>query len=151
MVPTSRRSREAGGPIRKFFVVGEQRKGFNMASYRNRNNPDDEDVLRDGQVLRVPTHLMDSLQRSVASARDGTVFDASLHRPGFRAAGQASDDARTRAYDEMCRDMADAWKSDAQRIADTARAAEPPLCEDARENAYLKYKKWLANAWRDTR
>jgi hypothetical protein len=61
------------------------------------------------------------------------------HRPGFRrAADQAVRDTSDRAYDEMVKQAQNAWKSETQRIADTERAAEPPLCEDAREDAYQR-------------
>jgi hypothetical protein len=50
-----------------------------------------------------------------------------------------------------CRRAAEPWRTP-QRIAeDTERAAEPPLSEDPREDAYLKYKIRMANAWRGAR
>jgi hypothetical protein len=98
-------------------------------------------VLRDGEALHVPTMLRD--------AAPG--FDASLHRPGYRVADQAAQDARDRAYADYCRRQESAWKSPQQAVADTERAAEPPLCEDAREDAYQRYKNWLVNAWRGAR
>lgn len=90
-------------------------------------------------------------------AMDGSVIPAdgnplSLHKPGFRySTDRALQDSRDRAYNEMVRRTENAWKSEARRIADTERAAEPPVCEDAREDAYQRYKNWLANAWRAAR
>jgi hypothetical protein len=107
---------------------------------------DDDDerrrILRDGEKLSVHMTAMGS----AAIAADGIPLD--YHRPGFRLAAKDARDASERAYAEMISRMQDQWKSPARTTADTERVAEPPLSEDARENAYLQYKKWLANAWR---
>jgi len=88
---------------------------------------EDDEVLRDGERVTVPMTIMDS--KALADAR----ADAD------------------RAYDEMCARVSRAWKGPQRIAADTECAAEPPLSEDARENAYLQYKKRLANAWRGWR
>src|SRR5262245_43344542 len=94
---------------------------------------DDDDVVRDGKFVRVPMMIMDGRTVAVDCGPGGP------NRPGFRYSreGQA---VRDKAYDEMVKRTENAWKSEARRIADTERAAEPPLCEDARENAYQQYK-----------
>ena len=73
-------------------------------TYRRRDLDDDDDILRDGEVLHVPLHLMDGqpnpdlspLQRDVGehavrnAARRARVTDGAgnaglaLHRPGYR-------------------------------------------------------------------
>jgi hypothetical protein len=106
-------------------------------------------VLKDGERLRVALIAMDATQKAVVAA-DGDPL--SLHKPGYRfATDRAVQDARDQAYDEMVKAAESACKSEAQRIADTERAAEPPLCKDAREDAYQRYKNRMANAWRGAR
>jgi hypothetical protein len=88
---------------------------------------DDRRPLKDGEKLVVNMMMMDSVQRAVAAAFDGSVFDASRHRPGWRVGDAAQEDARTRAYDEMCRRAENAWRSpqrieqDRERACDAAR------------------------------
>jgi hypothetical protein len=97
-------------------------------------------TLKPGRKIRVPMMMRDH-------ARD----DDALHRPGFRYGTDEQQAESRRAYDEMVRGMENAWKSPERIAADTERAAEPPLCEDAREDAYQRYKNWLVNAWRGSR
>jgi hypothetical protein len=104
---------------------------------------DERGILKPGRSIRVRMVAMDS----AAIATDGIPFDH--HRPGYRFVGDRS--AQDAAYNEMVRREQSAWKTAAQVAADTERAAEPPLSEDPREDAYLKYKNWLANAWRGAR
>ena len=87
-----------------------------MAMTYRRRDPDDDDILQDGEVLRVPLYLMDGqpnpdlspLQRDVgrryASARitDGAGDSGlALHRPGYRVAdGVPRDHSHYAVYDE---------------------------------------------------
>jgi hypothetical protein len=107
---------------------------------------DDEErkrILRDGEVLHVPCMARDSALPPVPG------FDAyHLHRPGPRS---TMSDAAVAAYHEMIKRNEGAWRSPQRAVADTERDAEPPLCEDAREDAYQRHKKWLVNAWRGAR
>jgi hypothetical protein len=59
---------------------------------------DDDEIVADGQSVRVPVYLMDSVQRAIA-------FDARDHKPHFaRAADAALERRRTEARDAMiCR------------------------------------------------
>jgi hypothetical protein len=68
---------------------------------------DDDDVVRDGEHVRVPVVLMDSLQRAVAGVelRD--------HQPHFARPTGAAHDARivrTRARADYLRQLNDAWR-----------------------------------------
>jgi hypothetical protein len=91
------------------------------------NDFDDEDnMLKDGQVLRVSMIARDSrlspLQRSVAASTadrarvtDGTGDWRGLHRPGFRV--QVDDRGRSlldEAYAAYDTDVTNAWRHDAQ-------------------------------------
>ena len=59
---------------------------------------DDDEIVADGQSVRVPVYLMDSVQRAIA-------FDARDHQPHFaRAADAALERRRTEARDAViCR------------------------------------------------
>ena len=108
---------------------------------------DDDDIVRDGERVRVPMMLMDSSRMVAIDCGPG-----GPHRPGFRVStDKAVYAARDKAYDAMIKRTSDAWKSVERREADVEIAAEPPLCEDAREDAYQRYKMRMANAWRGTR
>jgi hypothetical protein len=112
---------------------------------RDRDDDDDNYVLKDGESLRRRLLAMDGRTVAVDCGPGGP------HRPGFRVStDQAAQAARDKAYDAMVKEAENAWKSEAQRIADIEFAAEPPLCEDAREDAYQRYKKRMANAWRSS-
>lgn len=82
----------------------------------------DDDILQDGETVRVPMRLMDSLQRSVATATThrihdgrGNVGDAAVHRPGPRY---------------------------------LTRDANTHLVRDQVDLAYRDYDDQLTNAWR---
>jgi hypothetical protein len=102
---------------------------------------DEHKVLRDGERVRVPLVMMDGRTVAVDCGPGGP------HRPGFRYNREAQA-VRDESYDAMVQQAANAWKSDTRRIADTERAAKPPLCEDAREDAYRRYIARTEAAWR---
>lgn len=52
----------------------------------------DDDILKDGQVLHVPMFAMDSVQRSVAAS----TMNVSHHRPGYRLNTQLVTDSAAR-------------------------------------------------------
>jgi hypothetical protein len=87
-----------------------------MTRHRHDDDDDDDDhVLLDGEVLRVPMHLMDSVQQSVAlnglRVTDGGGDSAGLHRPGPRyIADAAMRDAKQAAYDAYLHDVTNAWR-----------------------------------------
>src|SRR5262245_50605884 len=71
--------------------------------YVHENLPDDDEVLRDGQTMRVPMMM-----------RDGVGFTDSLaqHRPGQRFSVDAAARARVeQARAEGIKEMCDAWKN----------------------------------------
>jgi hypothetical protein len=65
----------------------------------------DDDLLRDGQRLRVPMFAMDSAIQRGDPAHLGRVHDGTgdsglaMHRPGFRVTDAPLSDALQRAYD----------------------------------------------------
>jgi hypothetical protein len=114
-----------------------------------RRNINDDEPLRDGERVRVPMIMMDSNRMTAIDYGDDPL---ARHKPGFRrAADQAMRDAGHRAYDGRVKRMSDAWKSVERREADVEIAAEAPLCEDACEDAYQRYKRRKENAWRSKR
>jgi hypothetical protein len=68
----------------------------------------DDDLLRDGQRLRVPMFAMDSMQRSASPrlprVHDGT-GDSGFHRPGFRVSDAPPSDELQRAREAYERDL----------------------------------------------
>jgi hypothetical protein len=103
---------------------------------------DDDRILKDGERLRVPLTMMDSMdpiQKAVArsvhvtDAQGGT---AGLHRPGFRLpVHDAGADERELAYDQYRRALCDAYKNPnpsfgEQCVRDRADAAAERICPD---------------------
>jgi hypothetical protein len=129
---------------------------------RRNHLDDDDEIVKDKGVVRVPLYM-----------RDAASFDGRLNRPGPRTldmldgasvpvghlgwnqrAGEFGfnpSEESARAYEEMKQRQSNMWRSPARAAADTERAAEPPLCADAREDAYQRYKNWLVHAWRGSR
>jgi hypothetical protein len=98
---------------------------------------DDDELLRDGEQLRVPLLLMDSVQRSVArtatTPRRRLVADAfgnsdhfALGRPGPRYGVDRGygDDERAAAYREVALRDAEAWRT--PPVVVSVRDAAPP-------------------------
>ena len=110
---------------------------------RPRYRDDDDRIVRDGEAVRVPLTMMDSVQRRVAAdakrrkvverdpmgrvrstfeeevEEDAMTTDAqlALHRPGYRTSTRVNDDAAVEAYRQYVADQANAWKK---------RNAQPP-------------------------
>lgn len=99
---------------------------------------DEDEVLADGQSIRVPLMAMDAIQRTVAdNAR--TVFGDNLPDAA---------DAIARSYEER-----DAWLSDAWRMPRVPATASPaPISSgDAVADARAQYIHRLENAWRSAK
>jgi hypothetical protein len=148
------------------------------------DNLDENDILRDGQRLRVPMMMRDHLtplQRAVLDHNTVVVDDCgdtALNRPGYRFIRGMDRTAVHEAFDQYCRDTAEAWQG---RDADTGRyplsAGEGSACTingapgtlqresdylvcrptaatpgdaDPRAAAYRDYCDRLTNAWRRT-
>jgi hypothetical protein len=87
---------------------------------RERNDDDDDLILRDGERMRVPMTMMDSWQREMtehfrrprARLHDGHGNPVG-HRPGFIGSDAFTTEERQRirdAYDAYERDLTTAWK-----------------------------------------
>jgi hypothetical protein len=104
---------------------------------------DEDDILKDGESLRVPIQFLDSTQRAIAQG-----FDADNHRPGWRLSdsGDARDAAET-AYEERNAWMRDAHKTPAAATVsnDTVDKRRPVSLADAQAAARLAYEE--RNAW----
>jgi hypothetical protein len=110
-------------------VIERDPKGFVSATYEEE---EEDDVLKDGQSIRVPLLLMDgspnpaldAIQQAVGKdatskllVDDGTSNRLNLHRPGFRystnpAERVAADAALDQAYAEVEQRDGNAWRHD---------------------------------------
>lgn len=100
---------------------------------------DDEKVVKDRGVVRVPLFLMDATQKAVAAAQ----AIVSSHAPGFAVLTDAQSQARQRIYDAADRKLQDAWKAPASSI--NAKPPSPAISLDA---ARESYERRLRDAWR---
>ena len=106
---------------------------------------DTDDILQDGERLRVPITMLDSVQRSVARY----MATGRGHRPGF-ILDDDSDDGQydvEDAREEYIRFLQDAHRADA--TADLSSQGAPASLADAKreaERAYEERSEWLRNA-----
>jgi hypothetical protein len=132
-----------------------------MMVMRNKYLDDDDDrVVADGEVVRVPLHLMDA--RQVAVYRH---FHPDNHRPHFVTSNDAAAlDARREAkaaYDEMCKRATEAWRAPQHADAPQPGSFSPPEAtrrhlrdgpdddvEKIRKRTRSEYLGQLQNAWR---
>jgi hypothetical protein len=120
----------------------------------------DDDLLRDGQRLRVPMFAMDSMQRG-ASPRLPRVHDGTgdsglaMHRPGFRVTDAPPSDELQRARDAYEHDLRTAYRRGAGKkdvVPDAPKASgndEMPV--DDIETAYRLYAEEISQAWKTPR
>ena len=124
---------------------------------------EDDDVVADGESVRVPVVLMDAVQRAVATdglrLHDGTGNPAG-HKRGYVFGGNAEQRQRVaEAYDERTARIQNAWREPPARAERNERqletwrqpGARPGLRQDAatdRAAAYAAYVQRIQNAWR---
>jgi hypothetical protein len=101
-----------------------------------------DDVLRDGDVLRIPLQLADSAIADVALALHDGMGGPAGRRPGYIFAnGAAADVARAEAVTRHALrkvELENAWRS----------KPAPPIANATREEAYAAREKYLTSAWR---
>jgi hypothetical protein len=100
-------------------------------------NIEDNEILKDGERLRVPFTFMDSAAK----------LPPVLHRPGYVDSGDATVNAvvatkRAMAYDAYDKRITNAWRADKSTTIATA---------DTREACYAAHDRYKANAWRGAR
>ena len=113
--------------------------------------PDDEDVIPDGGMVRVPATFMDhlppELRRALGIMDAGTDMQGFIphHRPGFAVVATKDEAAR----DKYIRNVGDAWKKPPTRQSTSplAPSSPRPSARDA-EQAYRAYVDGISNAWR---
>jgi hypothetical protein len=122
---------------------------------------DDDDILRDGEVLRVPLRMMDGWQHDMSKhfdqlRRDGASLHDGLggevgHRPGFAMTNDAAiRDARAQARTKYIKEVRDAWQPPPTSALPDHQQDRSPM-NDAREEAYQAYKTAISGAWRSGR
>jgi hypothetical protein len=118
----------------------------------------EDDLLRDGQRLRVPMFAMDSAQRGgsphLPRVHDGT-GDSGFHRPGFRVSDAPPSDELQIAREDYLHDLTTAWQRGAGKkdvVPDASKAsnkdAEP--VHDI-ETMYRLYAEEISQAWKTPR
>jgi hypothetical protein len=130
---------------------------------RRHHIDDDDGEVRDGESLKVPFYMMDSVQRAVATdglrLHDGMGNPAG-HKRGYVFGGNAEQRQReAEAYDEWTKRLQNAWRTpgaaaernEAQLEAWRRPGARPGLRQDAapdRAAARAEYVQRTQNAWR---
>jgi acetaldehyde dehydrogenase (acetylating) len=123
---------------------------------RNGNPIDDDDeVLRDGQTLRVSHMFIDGnsdefakgVKLAKATAHDGFGRVAGF-KPGFAYGDEASRELAHTAYEERSKHLNNAWRKDAV-TTDDKRPTNLKDAQAAAAHAYEERNQRLQNAWRD--
>ena len=127
---------------------------------------DERGLLRDGKSVRVSLMMRDGMspsQRAVAedalARRFGLRHALDLHQCGPRhCTDAAANDAREKAYQEMCDELMNAWRTPSAPLpapGAAARDATPARpVYDAAEGRRIKQAAWremvdeMTNAWR---
>ena len=99
-----------------------------------RDEHDDDDIARDGEVLRVPLYSIDS----TPPVHDG-VGGIRMNQPGYRYGSAQAEQRRVDAREDYVRRTTEAWQSGEQ---------ERPAGGGGGRDAYCD---WLRNAWRGAR
>src|SRR2546427_8093749 len=92
-----------------------------MRTRRRLEDEEDDDVVRDGEVVRVGILVRDGHTTAIDYCSDDPL---AMHRPGFRrATDSAARDAAERAYRAMVEEASNAWRSPQRVAADSERNA----------------------------
>jgi hypothetical protein len=126
---------------------------------------DEDDIVRDGETVKVRMHMMDALQRAIAVDRlrlhDGLGNPAG-HKRGYVFSSNAEDRQRaTDAYDERTAQLQNAWRSAAAKVESNqaqleawrspgAKPGPRQKAEADRAGAHAEYVRRIQNAWRAT-
>ena len=116
-----------------------------------RFNDERDDVVRDGERVRVPMAFMDATQAALTSGtrvHDGTGQRFGLHRPGYRFVGDGSNDPRVKAFDQNATRSRNAWKNPGRTDADNEEGEEPEQRSNDVEAARAASAERSRNAWR---
>ena len=116
----------------------------------------DDQLLRDGQRLRVPMFAMDSARRDASPClpRVHGIGDSRLamHRPGFRVTDAPLSDELQRAYDAYEQGLTTAWRRGVGKediVPDAPKASgNDAMPVDDIETAYRLYAEEISQAWK---
>ena len=96
-------------------------------------------IIEDGEAVRVPLFLMDSVQKEISAHRPRQLV-ADAYGAGTRAVSD-------QAYDEMVANLKDAWRTKTKDDDDLAAAMHRRQIKKEHD-AYEKFKDDLSQAWR---
>jgi hypothetical protein len=104
------------------------------------------EIVEDGESIRCPVYLMDSVQRGTLAKYGRHTFDADDHRPRHAVMTDDVRKLRRESRDAYVCDLTNAWRSPAQRAAVVTDADADPVRN--RSAAYDAMIKRATNAWR---
>jgi hypothetical protein len=125
---------------------------FEDLKKRKRN----DDVLRDGEVYRVPLFMMDGVPREMAEVTDAAlaeaklgVIDTSTNQPHYFATQtDAARERRQQLYVNAEAKLCDRWKNPSPLAVDVTKPAAPKPTGDAQQDAYQRYDANISERWR---
>jgi hypothetical protein len=104
------------------------------------------DVMRDGEIYRVPLHLMDGVPREMAEATNAALADANLgvidtraNQPHCAPQSDADRERRQQLYADAEQRLTERWKNPTPLAADVAKPTAPQPTGDATQDAYQRY------------
>ena len=114
----------------------------------------DDDLLRDGQRLRVPMFAMDDARRDASPClpRVHGIGDSRLamHRPGFRVTDAPPSDELQRAHADYQRELTTAWRRGKEDVVPDASkvSGNDATPVDDIETAYRLYAEEISQVWK---
>jgi hypothetical protein len=136
---------------------------------------DDDEILKDGQHLRVHMYAKDGItplpgftdvQRAIARSHDAVTFDAASHRPGHRYPSGTNDSTNNpqslrygvfdtgmeKAYADADRELTNSWRGNTGAGASTGSDTNNDSRRDAQptmDAVYSEYDLRMENSWRN--
>lgn len=111
---------------------------------RKRNN----DVLKDGEVYRVPIMLLDGVSKVVAESLGAMDMNVDDNRPHFASQTDADRKRRQQLYVDAEQRLCDRWKHPTPLAADVVKPAASQPTGDAKQDAYDNYDRHISERWK---
>lgn len=110
-----------------------------MTNFKN-DDDDEQELLRDGEKIRVPLLMMDALQRDVRNHFQMRTLDAASHRPGYRYPARATKDQLAEANEN--------WREPGA-VELLVRDAGVDFAREQLADAYAAYNADVTTRWQN--
>jgi 3-oxoacyl-ACP reductase-like protein len=115
------------------------------------SNDDDDEILKDGERIRVSMLTMDSAQQNIIDQQTTVLADgmrAGLHRPGYRYVSESPQarEARDAMYDSIEKELSERWQTAAPGLITSV--TDDSVLDQEFDDCYQEYEHRLQNAYK---